>query len=46
LITFESRSTGRTIRITSQGIITFYRENITKQEIKIKNKEIKTTNKP
>jgi len=33
LITFESRSTGRTIRITSQGIITFYGENITKQEI-------------
>jgi len=33
LITFESRSTGRTIRITSQGIITFYGQNITKQEI-------------
>jgi len=33
LITFESRSTGRTIRITSQGIITFYGQNITQQEI-------------
>ncbi len=33
LITFESRGTGRTIRITSQGVITFYGQNITKQEI-------------
>lgn len=33
LITFESRRTGRTIRITSQGIITFYGQNITQQEI-------------
>jgi len=33
LLTFESRSIGRTIRITSQGIITFYGQEITKQEI-------------
>lgn len=33
LITFESQSTGRTIRISSQGIITFYGQNVTQQEI-------------
>jgi hypothetical protein len=33
LITFESQSTGRTIRISSQGIVTFYGQNITQQEI-------------
>lgn len=32
-ITFESQNTGRTIRITSQGIVTFYGQNITQQEI-------------
>ena len=33
LITFESQSTGRTIRISSQGIITFYGQNVTPQEV-------------
>lgn len=33
LITFESQSTGRTIRISSQGIVTFYGQNITQREI-------------
>jgi len=33
LITFESQSTGRTIRLSTQGIITFYGQNVTQQEI-------------
>jgi len=33
IITFESQSTGRTIRISSQGIVTFYGQNVTQQEI-------------
>lgn len=33
LITFESQTTGRTIRISSQGIVTFYGQNVTQQEI-------------
>ena len=33
LITFESQSTGRTIRISSQGIVTFYGQNVNQQEI-------------
>ncbi|UCH96124.1 MAG: hypothetical protein JSV88_04520 [Candidatus Aminicenantes bacterium] len=32
-IIFESNSTGRTIKITSKGIITFYGQDITQQEI-------------
>jgi len=33
LIMFESQSTGRTIRISSQGIVTFYGQNVTPQEV-------------
>ena len=33
LITFESQSAGRTVRITSKAIITFYGKNITQEEI-------------
>ncbi len=33
LITFESKSTGRTIRISSKGIVTFYGQSVTQQEI-------------
>lgn len=33
LITFESRSAGRTIRLSSQGIVTFYGQNVTREEI-------------
>jgi len=33
LITFESQSTGRTIKLSSRGIITFYGQNVTNQEI-------------
>jgi len=33
LITFESQSTGRTIRISSQGIVTFYGQNVNQHEI-------------
>lgn len=33
LITFESQSTGRTIKISSKGIVIFYGQNVTQQEI-------------
>jgi len=32
-ITFESRSTGRTIKLSSQGIVIFYGQNVNQQEI-------------